>query len=83
MVDSDRCWLCNTGERQSRFHPRGQMPSMGRAGTSHVEKDLEVVLEERPIGPVGEGHVRGQQSDARGLDLFEGHEGGKDGFAGS
>ena len=40
------------------------------------------VREERPVDPVGEGYVRGQQSDASGPDLFEGHEGGKGGLVG-
>ena len=40
---------------------------MGQPGTSHVEEDLEAVRKERPGGPIGKGHVRGQKSDARGL----------------
>ena len=26
-VDSDRCWFCDTGERQSRFHPVARCPA--------------------------------------------------------
>ena len=33
--------------------------------------------EERSGDPVSESHFRGQQSDARGSDVFEGHKGGK------
>ena len=40
-------------------------------------------MKERPGGPVGEGHVRGQQSDARGLVFPKEHEGGKDALFGS
>ena len=58
------------------------VPDLGRPNTSCVEKDSEAVREERPGDPVGEGHVGGQQSDAGGPDLFEGHEGGKDGLVG-
>ena len=45
--------------------PRGQVTGLGRPGTSHVEEDSEAVQEERPSGPVGERHVRGQKSGAR------------------
>jgi hypothetical protein len=82
-VDSDRCWFCNTGERQSRFHLVARCPAW--AGQARVMwKRIRRLCEKRgPVTP----SVRVMFGDSRatpcGPDLLEGHEGGKDGFVGS
>ena len=48
-VDSDRCWFCNTGERQSRFHLVARCPAW--AGQARVVwKRIGGLCEKR--GPV-------------------------------
>ena len=77
-VDSDWCWFCSIGERQSRFRPVTRCPARHESW-----KRIWRLCDKRgsEVPPVGD--FRGQQSDARGLVFLDGHEGGKDGFVGS
>ena len=68
-IDSDRCWWCDSGERQSYYHLfarcKAWAPRSGtRCGRRLGREGLQV---ETPAGPLGQAVLEGQ-GDGGGLD---------------